>query len=444
MRFKNRDEAARYLAKRLAPYRGKKPLVLAIPRGAAVMARIIADKLEGDMDVVLVRKLRAPHQPELAVGSIDEAGEVSLSDYAPYVDATKEYLQREQAEQLEVLRQRRQAYTQARPPIDPHGRVVIVVDDGIATGATMIAALKSVRAKKPATLIAATAVAPPENVARIHTYADDVVCLATPPDFYAVGQFFDEFEPVSDEEVVELLKSQQPALLAADPGVTIRADGVTLHGDLTLPKHAQGIVVFAHGSGSSRLSPRNRYVAEVLQHHGLGTLLFDLLTPDEDCVYANRFDVKLLGRRLVTATAWLGGRPDTKGLPVCYFGASTGAAAALIAAAELGSEIACVVSRGGRPDLAMDALKRVSAPTLFIVGERDAIVLELNRKAYDALSGIRELSVVPGATHLFEEPGALEDAARRAADWFCDHLSSPKIVASLRATGGDTHVRFAR
>ena len=205
MPFQNRDEAARLLADRLQAYQGRSPLVLAIPRGAVPMARIIAERLNGDMDVVLVHKLGAPGNPEFAVGSIDERGHVYLSDYANMEGPNGEYLEQEKRAQLQTLAARRKRYTPVRPPLDPAGRVVIVVDDGIATGATMIAALRAVRDAHPARLIAATAVAPPETIKMIRNEADEVVCLETPEFFYAVGEFFREFDQVSDEQVIAQL-----------------------------------------------------------------------------------------------------------------------------------------------------------------------------------------------------------------------------------------------
>jgi putative phosphoribosyl transferase len=204
--------------------------------------------------------------------------------------------------------------------------------------------------------------------------------------------------------------------------VHIPADAVTLEGELILPLGGQGVVVFAHGSGSSRHSPRNTFVASVLQAAGLGTLLFDLLTRTEDTNYETRFDIALLTRRLVAATHWLQQQPKIKTLAVGYFGASTGAAAALEGAAVLGSAIKAVVSRGGRPDLAGAALARVYTPTLLIVGGEDHGVIELNRHAYAHLRGEKQLVIVPGATHLFEEPGTLEEVARLASQWFTQHL----------------------
>lgn len=197
---------------------------------------------------------------------------------------------------------------------------------------------------------------------------------------------------------------------------------VTLRGDLVVPEGAPGLVLFSHGSGSSRHSPRNRAVAERLQRSQWATLLVDLLTEEEDRVYANRFNIDLLTDRLLGVTQWAGRHLLTAGLPVGYFGASTGAASALRAAAELGSEIGAVVSRGGRPDLAAAALGRVVSPTLLIVGGRDPEVLELNRLAYRRLAGVKQLEVIPGATHLFEEPGALEEVADLAASWFAMYM----------------------
>ncbi|MFC5299910.1 dienelactone hydrolase family protein [Azospira restricta] len=201
--------------------------------------------------------------------------------------------------------------------------------------------------------------------------------------------------------------------------VSIPAAGARLPGTLALPPAARGLVVFAHGSGSSRLSPRNVFVAEILHGERIATLLFDLLTPDEDVDYAARFDIALLTERLLLASDWLAGRSDTAGLALGYFGASTGAAAALQAAARRRPPVAAVVSRGGRPDLAgAEALAAVASPTLLIVGGDDETVLDLNRQALALLACDKRLVVVPGATHLFEEPGTLAAAARHAADWF--------------------------
>lgn len=219
-----------------------------------------------------------------------------------------------------------------------------------------------------------------------------------------------------------LIKGRSPMVDKARKSVHIPVNSVLLEGDLDIPEGAQAVVIFAHGSGSSRLSSRNRFVARVLNDVGIGTLLFDLLTREEDTVYENRFDIDLLTDRLKEVTRWLKAQPETSDRRIGFFGASTGAAAALRAAADLGAEIRAVVSRGGRPDMAEKALGQVQAPTLLIVGGYDDVVIELNEQAYRLIKAEKELKIVPGATHLFEEPGALEEVARAAAEWFKRHL----------------------
>jgi putative phosphoribosyl transferase len=225
-----------------------------------------------------------------------------------------------------------------------------------------------------------------------------------------------------------------------DRTVEIPADDVRLEGELIIPTDAGGVVVFAHGSGSSRHSPRNRHVAERITDRGLGTLLFDLLTAEEESVdiYTRhlRFDISMLATRLASATRWLKQEKIAEELGVGYFGASTGGGAALVAAAELGDMVSAVVSRGGRPDLAADALPKVTAPTLLIVGERDEDVLELNKQAFARLRTTKQLQVVSGASHLFEEPGALDRVADLAASWFVEYLRPAVRSASTRGQGG--------
>ncbi|MCL5980598.1 phosphoribosyltransferase [Acidithiobacillus sulfuriphilus] len=211
MSFANREEAALQLARRLAPYRGKKPLILAIPRGAVPMGRIIADALEGDLDVVLVRKLGAPNNPEFAVGAVDEGGKILVEPYARRMGISDAYLQEEAARQLAVMKRRRAQYTPVHHPFDPAGRLVIVVDDGVATGATLSAALRFLRERRPLRLVAAVGVAPPEVAAQLTTLADEVLCLETPDPFYAVGAFYADFGEVTDDDVIAILRESQGA-----------------------------------------------------------------------------------------------------------------------------------------------------------------------------------------------------------------------------------------
>jgi putative phosphoribosyl transferase len=226
-----------------------------------------------------------------------------------------------------------------------------------------------------------------------------------------------------------------PARVQSQP-VRVDLAGISLQGDLTIPGGASGIVVFAHGSGSSRLSARNRFVAASLVEAGMGTLLVDLLTPDEEHDRTNVFDIGLLAGRLGAFARWLLKRPEAAGLQLGYFGASTGGGAALVAAAEGDPPVAAVVSRGGRPDLAGEWLPQVTAPTLLIVGGRDATVLDLNRLAYQRLLCTKRLEVIPGATHLFEEPGTLEAVAILAANWLAKYLNQPEGVSHASPRSG--------
>lgn len=207
------------------------------------------------------------------------------------------------------------------------------------------------------------------------------------------------------------------------PGWRINLGQVTLQADLHIPVMATGLVIFSHGSGSSRLSKRNRFVASILHHNRLATLLFDHLSEEEDLIYEARFDIDLMTARLIEVTQQLLENPKTALLPIGFFGASTGAASALMAAAELGEKIKAIVSRGGRVDMAMEKLSQISAPTLFIVGEEDDVVVQLNEKAFAHLRCKKKLEIIPGATHLFEEPGTLEKVGRFSADWFDDYLN---------------------
>jgi dienelactone hydrolase len=235
-----------------------------------------------------------------------------------------------------------------------------------------------------------------------------------------------------------MAKQNEGNLDVMERGVRIPIADATLEGDLAIPAGASGIAVFAHGSGSSRHSPRNRSVARVIRKAGVGTLLFDLLTREEESVdlYTRhlRFDIELLAERLIRATGWLAEQEEARNLRIGYFGSSTGAAAALMAAARLGEKIGAVVSRGGRPDLAGAALPLVKSPTLLIIGGDDQPVIELNQRAYEQMRCEKEMRIIPDATHLFEEPGALEQVAELAAAWFRDHLQSQP----LRVAGGAT------
>jgi len=416
VRFKNRADGGRRLAAALGEYAGRSDvLVLALPRGGVPVAFEVAAALAAPLDVFLVRKLGFPGQPELAMGAIASGGiRVVNESIVRELQLDDGLIDRVAAREEAELARRELAYRGERPPPELEGRTVVLVDDGLATGATMRAAAEAVRARGPRRVVVAVPAAPPQAVAGLRDVADDIVTLLTPEPFHAVGLWYEDFREVPDDEVRRL--QQLPAERPVDAGGSEAA--------LVVPDDARGLVVFAHGSGSSRFSPRNRFVAGVLEEAGLGTLLVDLLTHEEERVdlrtREHRFDVGLLADRVVEAVRWA----ESLGLPVGLFGASTGAAAALVAAARESDSVHAVVSRGGRPDLAGPALGDVLAPTLLVVGGRDEPVLGLNSRAAGELTRAPavKLEIVPGATHLFEERGALERVSELARDWFRLHL----------------------
>lgn len=419
MQFTDRTDAGRRLAVALRHLGRRDPVVLGLPRGGVPVAYEVAQALGAPLDVIVVRKLGVPYHPELGFGAIGEGGVRVISEEIVRRTGVgeKDLVAVERAEAAELVR-RAHAYREGRPRLPLEGRAVVVVDDGVATGATARAACQVVRAQGAAYVVLAVPVASPDAAARLREDADEVVRLSAPALFSAVGEWYRDFSQTSDEEVVALLARASADAVAAEE-VEVDAGGVPLSGDLMLPADAGAVVVFAHGSGSSRHSPRNRSVAAALNRAGLGTLLFDLLTPGEEVYRANVFDIGLLAGRLADTTDWLRRRVP---LPVGSFGASTGAAAALRAAAAADSGVGAVVSRGGRPDLAGADLSGVRAPTLLVVGGDDTTVIDLNRQAQAALLCENRLEIVPGATHLFEEPGALERVADLARDWFTAHL----------------------
>lgn len=423
--FRDRHEAGRRLAGVLAPLRAEAPVVIALPRGGVPVAGEIATTLDAPLDVLIVRKIGAPSNPEFAMGALGEDGALIIDERTrEQVHVTPAELDALVArEQVEIGR-RISAYRDGRPMTSVLGRTVILVDDGLATGATASAGVAVLRHLHAGRIIVAVPTGSAQAVQLLSEQADDVVCLEQPEWFGSVGSQYDVFDQTSDTEVVTLLNAHRDRSARAVHSRELEipmAHAVTLPGNLCVPHDATGIVIFAHGSGSSRLSPRNRAVAESLQRAGFATVLFDLLTEAESHDRRNVFDIPALGTRLAAARQWIGAQPELTGLPVGYFGASTGAAAALVAAAGDRS-IRAVVSRGGRPDLATSALPHVTAPTLLIVGGMDDLVLGLNRQAMGAMRCDTSLEIVAGATHLFEEPGALEQVAELAGGWFSQHL----------------------
>jgi putative phosphoribosyl transferase len=446
MLFRNRRDAGRRLAEELSVYRARQPVVVALPRGGVPVGFEVARQLLGELDVVLVRKVGAPQQRELAIGAVSEDGVVVLDDEliarlgvdGPTVRELVQQAEQEVAEQDATLRR-------ARPAARVKGRTVVVVDDGLATGATMRAAVAVLRRRGARRVVIAVPVGAGDTVRALGNIADDVVSTATPPGFMSVGQWYGEFAPVTDDEVLDLLtrsageSSGRIPTLSVPTDYAVQVDTADAHlpGQLAVVAGATGVVVIGDGE-------RNRIVAAELQQAGLSTLQFDLLTPDEANDRATVFDIPRLGTRLLGATRWLAQRPGFASTPVGWFGAGTTAGAALWAAPDAGPRLRTIVSRGGRPDLAGSRLADVTVPTLLIVGGADEHVHDLNMEAQQALGGPSRLEVIPGATRLFEERGAMEHVIDLARDWLVEMLSPGDSGGSSAAAATEHRARRSR
>lgn len=441
MRFRDRKEAGQKLARMLEAFRHDSPLVLGLPRGGVPVAAEVASHLGAQLDVWMVRKVGAPRNEEFGIGAVAEGGAVHVDrDSAARAGASEHEIAWRIAQKKQELAERVRALRGRAGAPHVQGRTVIVVDDGIATGVTLRAVLQDLRARNPSNLIVAVPVADAHVAQFLRMLADEVIVVHETRDLGAVGHWYTNFEQVGDDQVLACLRrAAHPAAPAPVQNVELCIDLVDarLEGTLSIPAGARSLVLFAHGSGSSRLSPRNHHVAWQLGRRGIGTFLFDLMTGEEEARDQRssqlRFDIGFLARRLVAVTEWIRRRPEAEGLALGYFGASTGAAAALSAAADLPGVVRAVVSRGGRPDLAAERLGEVRCPTLLIVGEQDDVVLALNRRVLSRIHAQKDLVVVPGASHLFEERGALDAVARLAADWFDQHLAVDARPAAAAA-----------
>jgi putative phosphoribosyl transferase len=450
MRYlKDRSEAGKLLASKLQAFAfDPNTLVLALPRGGVPVAFEVAKALHLPLDIYIVRKLGTPGHEELAMGAIASGGEIVINHNVTQILGISQQTIRHVAERERHEIQRREVlYRQNKPPLSVRGRTVLLIDDGLATGSTMLAALEALHKQEVGQIFVAVPVAPLETCRRLEQLTDGLICLANPEPFHGVGQWYRDFTQTSDEEVIALLNQSEEWRNENFPtgrNVVIPLDDVNLHGNLLLHEGGgQGLVIFVHGSGSGRHSPRNIFVAEHLYRKGFSTLLFDLLTEDEEKVDQStrhlRFDITLLAQRLAQVTHWARDYEETGHLHIGYFGASTGAAAALQAASGLGDVIGAIVSRGGRPDLAADVLPEVSAPTLLILGSEDREVIELNREAQARMRpGLARMEIVPGAGHLFEEAGTLEQVAELAADWFHQHLDNQRAQRPSRSFQRDS------
>lgn len=414
--FRDRTEAGKLLVRHL-PGVPPDALVIGLPRGGVPVAAEVARMLRLDLDVVVARKVGVPGQPELAMGAVCEGGIRVTNDQIVHESGvTDEQLALAEHEQQRVVAQRAATYRGGRTPPDVSGRVVVIVDDGLATGATARAACLFARTHGARRIVLAVPVAPRGWEADLGAYADDCVAVSTPSPFGSVGSWYGDFPEVTDDEVEAIMSGSGTRVIRSSFIVrTGAADAIDV--DVTVPRSPVGCVVFVHGSGSGRMSPRNRLVADSLQQEGFATVLFDLLAAVEAGPDGNGPDLDLLAGRVLSVVDWVARQEWSRGLPVSVFGSSTGAAVALRAVVKRPEAIGAVVSRGGRVDLTGDDLAHVACPVLMLVGSEDREVLRLNQEAGRRLTCPHALVVVPGAGHLFEEPGALELVARRAGEW---------------------------
>ncbi|MBR8741477.1 phosphoribosyltransferase family protein [Nocardiopsis sp. MG754419] len=416
--FTDRSEAGRRLAERVRPHALDDPIVLALPRGGVPVGAELARVLGAEFDVLMVRKIGLPGQPEAGVGAITEDGRVLYDDLAlARMKIPRQALSDTVASERDELDRRRRIYRGERSVPRIAGRDCVVVDDGAATGGTARAALRMVRQAGPARLVLAVPVASPEALEALRGEADAVVVISAPDNFRAVGEWYRDFEQLSDGHVTAILSEAEQARRGPDiaRGVRIRAGRVYLDGDLTMPTELRGVVVMAFGRG--RGDPRRRAIASSLRRAGYATLLLDLLTEGTD------EETQVLGERLSAAVTWLRRATDAAGEPLGIMGSGAAAPAALVTAADLPQDVASVVVHGGRVDLAESALGRVRAPTLILLGSEDSFVRELGEWARARLGGPSELGVVSGAEQLLGGAQAWREVAVRTLDWFDRHLS---------------------
>jgi putative phosphoribosyl transferase len=440
VRFRDRREAGRELAERLVHLRYQRPVVLGLPRGGVVVAQQVAAALGAPLDVVVVRRVAAPREPGVPVGAVGEGSVYVLNhDALRRLRVSAAEVARAALRERSEVDRRAALFRSGRAGVDLRGRTVIVVDDGIVTGASVGTALRVVRAMGAHRVVLAVPVATTGVLEALSDEADEVVCLRAQSQIASVAAWYREFGAVGDERVVELM-AQQPVPSAApgaaaagrtavDERVEVPAGGhLRLPGHLTVPSEAIGVVIFAHGSGSSRHSPRHRRLAAELNAAGVGTLLLDLLRASEEAAGGPVHDLPLLAARLTAATDLVAADERLGQPPVGYLGYGTGAAAALCAAGRPDPRVRAVVCRGGQLDLAEEHLHRVAVPTLLAVGGHDEAGLRRNRAAQRHLRCPNELVVVPGADALFSEQGALDRIAELAAEWFVAHLPAPARV----------------
>lgn len=428
-RFQNRTQAAQLLADELESFRALRPVVLGIPRGAVPMAKIIADRLGAELDVVLVKKVAHPRHPEFALASVTEEGEILLGTGAFQYGMIEEDLEDQARKIAGRLREVRALYTHGRPAISLRDRNVIVVDDGIATGATMRAAIASLRRQRVRRIVVAAPLVSEEAMRLLENEGVEVVALQVPEIFGAVSYYYENFAQVSDAEVGEYFRVSPREISV--PGADTRLDAT-----LGLPLHAKAIVVFAHGSAHGRRSPRNQSLAEALNRLGYATLLADLMTVTEADDGLNQFDIGLLTSRLRAILTWVRNEESLQHLPLFIYGTQTGASAAIAVAAHPGPAPEALLCRSGRPDLVDELLPQLSVPTLFLVGGEDGPLRHLHEDAFQKMHGERRLHLIEGAGAFIDSDSQMQDVIDESAKWIERHLRDrhPEKTRPLNAT----------
>lgn len=416
-RFKDRTDAGRILAGALSRAGYRAPVVLGIPRGGVPVAAQVAKELHGSLGVVVARKLRAPGQPELAIGAVTADGATWLNaDLADRVGADARYLEQERATQALEARHREEAFDGHRRPAIA-GEVVIIVDDGLATGATAIAAARSMRASGAARVVLAVPVAPPDSIEKLRGEVDEVVCPWIESDFWAIGEFYQDFRQVADAEVKSILESFGRPLETRE--ARVRRDGVELAVRLRLPAADVPLVTFVHGLGSSKDSPRNVVIAERLFDSGIGVLLFDL-SAHGDSTGTGEDGLDSYVKDLAAVAAWGLAQPGIDPARTAIAGSSLGATVALLAVARGVVHPSALVLRA--PPISASDCGGIDIPTLVVIGSRDGLLPDVTEAARACPA--MDLRIVPGATHLFEEEGVLEEATRITTTWLAEQLTA--------------------
>ncbi len=441
-RFESREDAAAQLAGALQAYRGQSPLVLAIPNGGVPLGRELADALAGDLDVALVSRLALPGNAAATIGAITEHGWTYLLDGPAGGQPDPADVAKEQVAKLDRLRQQCAIYTSHRPRPDPRGRIVILADDGLATGATMMAAIHMVRRQHPARVVCAVPAGLADGLAAVRPYADEVVCLRVAGPGPDISHLYHCFPEVGDAEVRMLLR-HDAATAGAEGGraladampVDIDCGGAVLHGVLDAPANPAGLVLMVQANGHGEHTVRNQYVARKLNASRLATLLVDLIAPREPMRKDKRLDVALLTGRLRKVMQAVPGlvlaRLRLPAVPLACFGTGTAAAAALRVAGEAGNRLRSLVLAAGRPDLAgAESLRNVAIPTLLVIGAGDPEGIRVNDLAFAALHCPRQLRLVAGAGRVFEEPAAIEDLVALANGWLLQSIAGAEPGAA--------------